>query len=230
MSKICTWLFTRPEVNVPVEQRHRALSGRLLQSSIGPDWNLSELPTLKDKLGDLSACASVTKYLPKSVSGQINLCWSSDEYLEDHEYCDDSLALKFNSKTYALRWFVNNIFVNYVDAFNCYLATLFGEKIGSSIHQLESDYTDKTTVFFDRRYRIFIFHQVCFFDEVLCQRAFSMSVNDMFRRLNGNIELAQIIGSGILIADQLDNYIEDVDELLAHDLKIRRLLGIEVYR
>lgn len=218
-------IYTRPEVGVPVKVRNEQFLNRLERQGINQAWDLrvNGLPTVEEKKGDIGQSVSITKFLPPSVSGRLSYRLSDKSYLEDFGGHDDHIFFKINSKKHPLRPFVEQVFTAYVRAFNSYYAYTRSRALTESVME-EYDKAEEAGLSTDRRFTVVRIEQVNYFDDLLCQRAFSLTAQEVFTRLEGKLELVKMIGNGVLIADQLEQCIEDPIEAKSLDERVRSAL------
>ncbi|TNC82877.1 MAG: hypothetical protein C9356_00010 [Oleiphilus sp.] len=223
--------FSRPIADSLISDRRDQFLDRLSKQSVDADWHFKSdsFPEFSDKPGQLCDVGSVSKFLPPSVTGQVQFVYADSSYLEDRAGLDDSFWIKFNSKKFELRFIVEKVFASYASALQCYLAELYIKDHYLPIIKNQQAYQDLNSVIFDRRHNVFNFYQLNFFDEELCRRAFGMSLGEIEDLLAGKIELVERVGAGLMIGSHLDLYLESIDLIKDNDKRIRSLLGLDVY-
>lgn len=209
-----------------IENRNQLFLAKLQKTDVDEKWLLpldGELK-LKDTLGQLSDRKSITKYLPVSVSGQLGFKFSGRNYIKDHYSHDDSITFKLNENKYLLHSFIESVFVYFIASFGAYYASISSEKIALEIVRLKKS---KMSLGEDDNLRcnLIWLHQINYIDDLLLKRAFGITADQAFERLNMQVELCQRVNDGVLFGDKLDSCVDNIEDAIKLDEKYRALLG-----
>jgi len=226
MAKFEVFLRSRPTVNSPIKSRNNKFFEALVRNIDDKDWNLSlkGVPELKDNPGQMSNRISITKFLPKSVSGQLGYVFTGEHYYRDHGSHDDSIWLKINEAKYPLRSFIEKVLIPYIISFNAYYSSIRFESLAIKIVEIEDEKIacgEESNL----RSNLIWLNQVNYVDDLLLKRAFGITADQAFERLNRQVELCQRVNDGVLFGDQLDSCVDNIEDAIKLDEKYRALLG-----
>lgn len=226
MAKFEVFLRSRPTVDSPIEIRSNKFFEALVQNIDDKDWNLSlsGVAELKDNPGQMSNRISITKFLPKSVSGQLGYVFTGENYYRDHGSHDDYIWLKLNETKYPLLQFIEDVLIPYVISFDAYYSSIRLESLAINIVEIEDERISLGEESNLRNNLIWL-NQVNYVDDLLFKRAFGITAEQAFERLNMQVELCQKVNDGVLFGDQLDSCVDNIEDAIKLDEKYRALLG-----
>ena len=202
------------------EERHELVVKKL--SEIDWLWASNPVGVTLSSSGESASC-SLSPFLKKGVRGGISYAARFIGGASDKAIFDDVLTLEIDESSIHYADFAGRIFERIVDAFNAYRA--------STILDLDLDLDDYEAIVeeaqesgkdVDGRDTVFRIHTVNFFDSELCSRAFGLEPEDVFSRLNGEIERVSVQGKGVLVIATTD--LVDAENLIAINEHIMSLL------
>jgi hypothetical protein len=228
MSKFEAFIRSRPIIDTPIQSRSKKFIETLRRNIGDTEWNLSlsGMTELKDNPGQMSNRVSITKYLPKSVSGQLGYVFTGQNYYQDHGSHDDFIWLKLNETKYPLRPFIKDVLIPYILSFDAYYSSIRLESLAINIVDIEDERIASGEES-NLRSNLLWLNQVNFVDDLLFRRVFKITAEEAYERLIGQVELCQKLNDGILFGDQLDKCIDNIDEAIDQDRKYRKLLSGE---
>lgn len=172
-----------------------------------------------------SAGINISMCLQFGMKAAISYASRQLKSISDKAIYDDTLLVQIDTDTIGYKSFCRNIFPEIVKSLGAYRANI--------VTDLEQDFDDfediileaqRTGKDVDGRDTVFRFYPANYFDDLLCDRAFGLSANEVVMRLVGSVALAENLQSGALII-----LIEEpvlASSQIALETKIRRLLEL----
>jgi hypothetical protein len=196
MDKYKIELRHRAQSNEPYEEKHKKFMEAI--SRLGRPWNLVGLEALPDIGSELLVTVSLDKVLGAGIKGRLTYMYRSEEYLEDNAQYDDNLFIEFNSGKIDLEDVVNVLPV-YISSFGCYRATVHNWGITRSDWPKIVEECNSTGKDVNGRDGVYRINAINYFDRELCKRAFSLSPEEIVKRLTGKVESVSLLGDGVFL-------------------------------
>ena len=191
-----------------LELRHRALATefiperheRFLAKIAGLDspWNLAGIGPLPDIGSELLVTVALGKIFGVGVKGRLTYVYRSVGYLEDNAQYDDSLFIEFAPGDISIDKIIEILPV-YISGFECYRATLHNWAVTRSDWPGLVEACDKTGRDLNGRDGVYRINVINYFDRELCKRAFLLSPEEIFERLDGKVQSVSLVHDGIFM-------------------------------
>ena len=144
-----------------------------------PPWGLKglEIPPARDVApGDLSALVRLRGLSPKGEMSYVKYAFRSEKYLEDNARFDDHAIILFKAAAAAdrLRELFDEVLPAYVEAFDCYKATLCDPDIRLADWKRVVELSNSTGKDVDGRDGVYRIHPGNYFDRELCHHCVSL--------------------------------------------------------
>lgn len=223
--------------SIQIEVRHRASAqedvtarhAALLQylKHLSAQWSVlppSE-PLDLDFSDGLSVDASLEFSPVSGLEGYASYVYRSPKYLRDEAEFDDRLEVGADRTQWSMRD-VGKLLEVYALAFDAYRGCVLTDPgFAASEWEQICALAQETGKDEDGRDTICRIWPAAFYDDELCRRAFSMSAGDVMERLYDHVEEVRLIGTGVLIVSSYE--LLRGSDVVANDLRVRKLLGIE---
>lgn len=227
MKKYAVGFRHRPHPEEDFLQRH----AQFLQNiqHISDSWciNPQNLKQPSNMKGQLVSVVQLSKVLPKGCHGYMCYSFRGKDYLIDAGRVDDSINICFYPQKIDYTLLVNQLFPQIVQAFGCYRACIADEDLTPNDYNVISDMVISgraNGLDIDGRDTVYRINAVNFYDGRLCMRAFGLTPQQIYERLQGHVEQVSLLGSGVLII--YSSSILSDEEFAQIDSKIRPLLTI----
>ena len=204
-------LNSRTTLEESVESRHLKIIDFL--KKIDPPWGIGNDVVEFPRFGQGHVAQVIlNKYLGKGIKGSIFYRYRN--MLSDDSSCDDRIYFEFNVKKIEYGDLVDNIFPQFIIAFEAYRAVIFDEKL------IFGDFEKFRAG--NLRNAVYRVYPISFFDEELCSRAFGMSSKNIAEKLENHIDVSEIANHGLFIQNSSKFFTtEEADEF---DSQVRELL------
>jgi hypothetical protein len=217
----------RARADESIDERHAAVMSKL--ASIPKPWGLEGSdPVPVPDIGD--GLAVQIEFAPdpsNEIGGYISYLFRSDVYLKDHAQYDDLMIVEFDPEKVDFAYVMQTVFPKYVHAFEAYRATIIvDEDLALDDWDVICEKNRETGFDVNGRDGVFRITPVNYFDRELCHRAFGLSPKEIFERLDGKVELVQLLDDGILLIASSKLLSRQEIELI--DESIRKNLGVLV--
>jgi len=206
-------LRARAVTDESIPQKHDPFVGEL--TKLAAPWGLDKnsLPTAPDPGAQLSAHFNLGKCLGKGIRG--HAYYQFRRPFRDEGCEDDFVDLTFNPAKFDFRTLAYEVFPVYVTAFGAYVAEIAHDEFSYV------DYEILRELRLDFRFGVYRVNHVCFFDEILCKRAFKLTPGEVMNRLKGAVEETRLLGDGVhIIGSSTPLSFEEADKL-SRDWRMR---------
>jgi len=216
----------RAATNEPITERHDRFMRAMARYA--PPWGLKglEIPPAREVApGDLSAVVRLRGLSPMGEMSYVHYPFRSEKYLRDKAQYDDYAIIVFQPAAAAdrLRELFDDVLPAYVEAFDCYRATVFDSDIRLADWSRVVELANSTGKDVDGRDGAYRIHPASFWDRELCRRAFGLAPETIVERLQGKVEKVSKLGDGVLLV--CDSRIPlPREEYEALDARVRPLL------
>lgn len=166
--------------------------------------------------GDESATLDLRQSLMSGLKGQIVYAPRFQGYLSrDIAQSDDFLALRVNTEKADYRIFANETFPDLIAIFGAYRAAIETDReIATADWEIVCQQSLETDRDIDGRDSVFRIWPVNFFDDLLCERSFGRSAEQVVRRASVVCERAELLNGGAFLVVTSDLLVgEALDEL-----------------
>jgi hypothetical protein len=217
----------RARADESIDERHTVVMSKL--ASIPKPWGLEGSdPVPVPDIGD--GLAVQVEFAPdpsNDIGGYISYLFRSDAYLKDHAQYDDLMIVEFDPEKVDFAYVAQTVFPAYVHAFGAYRATIIiDEDLALDDWDVICAKNRETGFDVNGRDGVFRITPVNYFDRELCHRAFGLSPKEIFERLDGKVELVQLLEDGILLIASSKLLSRQEIELI--DESIRKNMGVLV--
>jgi len=192
----------RAAANESIREKHDKFMQALARHA--PPWGLRgrEIPPAPDVApGNLSAVVTLRGLLATGEMSYVRYALRSERYLRDNAQYDDYAIIAFSSGgAERLRALFHEVLPAYVEAFDCYRATIHDLDIQMADWKWVVELSNSTGRDVDGRDGVYRIHPGNYFDGELCRRAFGAAPATIIERLQGKVEKVSALGDGVLLA------------------------------
>lgn len=192
--RFCLAFRARVNEAIGAEQVHARFFASIKDTPL--PWGLGDRPVpLAPEFGRLSSASiGLNKFFGDCVKRAM-LIYRYRRMLSDDGTSDDSLIIDIDPAKVDLCQLTYTVIPEYVVAFDAYRVDYYDEQFVELAYATPLEQRIQTNPRFDVK-RVEV---VSFYDEVLCRRAFNLSPTDVLHRLEGQVEHARLLHTGVYV-------------------------------
>ncbi|TQV73384.1 hypothetical protein FKG94_16900 [Exilibacterium tricleocarpae] len=199
MNKYYLDLRHRAKVDEPIQNKHKHFMQTMAEIEAPWGYGGKSVPAVNVSDMELVAVVELGELSSRGIKSYITYKLRSEKYLRDNAQYDDTVIIEFKPGDADLSNFIETVFPRYIEAFDCYRATVGNREIaqddwGTIVEQCNSQGRDVNGR--DGVYRI---NELNFYDRELCKRAFGLSPEAIVKRLEGKVERVSLFHDGVLL-------------------------------
>jgi hypothetical protein len=192
----------RAAVNESIRDRHHKFMQAMARYA--PPWGLKGLPIppARDVApGDLVAVVTLRGLTANDKWSYLKHTFRSERYLRDTAQFDDIAIIHFKigAAAHRLRELFDEVLPAYVEAFDCYKATICDPDIRLGDWDRVVQLSNSSGKDVDGRDGVYRIHPANYFDSELCGRAFGLAPEKIIERLQGKVEKVSAFRDGLLL-------------------------------
>ena len=186
-----------------VGESHQELHRRFIETMSRYDapWGYKnhEMPIAPEFGKNLTSVVELRALSGKDRKSYICYLFRSEQYLKDKAQFDDHVIVEFQSKGVDTEVLFEKVFPAYIEAFDCYRATVASREIEMAGWDSIVELCNKTGKDVNGRDGVYRINPANFFDRELCRRAFGLTPEQIRKRLEGKVEKVSLLHDGVLI-------------------------------
>jgi hypothetical protein len=201
--RYCLVFHARVNEAVSAEQRHTRFFEGIKDLPV--PWGLGDraVPPSPDFGRGSSAAIGLTKFFGDGVKRAM-LTYRYRRMLTDDGYSDDRLIIDFDPTKVDLHHLIYMVIPQYIGAFDAYRVDYYDEQFADLAYEEQGEgakigFSANSKVNSNPRFGVERINVVCFFDDLLCRRAFDLPSAEVMKRLQGKAEHAQLLHGGVYL-------------------------------
>lgn len=189
-------------------------------STLDTSWSLSKAKKIPEIGANLSTNLSLTKLLPKNVTGFINYLFRGNHINGTDNY-DDRIIIDYISGCDITKQVID-ILPMYISGFNAYFATVNNSDISADDWDTVIDNTINKGIEFNSYNEILRVNPINYYSRELCKNVFNLTPEEIKDRLVNNVEQISLVHDGVFFVVTSEEL--PPEEHIKIDSKIRKLL------
>lgn len=231
--RYCLMFSARVDEAVSAPQKHARFFEGIKELPL--PWGLGDRPVPPLRDFDYPADPSIsaasiglTKFYGNGVKDAMIL-YSYRRMVKDEGFYDDRLTIYFDPAKVDLQHLIYTVIPKYIEAFDAYLVKCYDEQFSALAYEERVEegriiYTPKSKEHINPRFRVKDVWPVNFFDELLCRRAFNLTPAEVLERVQGKVEHARLLHSGVYLVGSSQVLPLEEAQKLCEDMK-QAILG-----
>lgn len=189
----------RADPNESVASRHATLIKAL--NEFPPPWGYhpNQAPGVTVNTAELVSVLQLKELSSRGLRSYISYPLRSRDYLRDDAQFDDVLVIEFKPAEADLSYFVETVLPRYIEAFDCYRATVANRAVAREDWSTIVEQVNATGKDVNGRDGVYRINEINFFDRELCRRSFGLKPEQITERLQGQVERVSLFRDGVLL-------------------------------